>query len=200
MTNLITKSTLYDTLSMVIPGYLFLLCLYVMFKDFSRLNEVDDNRLSSVVIYFTLSYLVGMIIHWVSKILFNRFLRNNDSAITKVKEEVAEEIEKRRELHTTKEEYYQAYYAVLGKSNTAVPILEAHVSFIRSMVIVIVMAIITLLSKGGDSGLLPMCDCCAILLLTLFEVVIVFMLFRKQNEIYRHVFEDEYYLSLQEKG
>lgn len=80
MTSLITKGSLYDMLSIIIPGYLVYFLLNVIFlSKLSVFNKtlVNDDVFASVVIVFVISYIVGMVIHLFSKRVFG-FLKFNE--------------------------------------------------------------------------------------------------------------------------
>ena len=136
MTNLMIKSTIYDALSMIIPGYLL-----VQWGDMVFLGNIEMRSTIGVVITtFTLSYIVGIIFHYIASCIFNPILKNK---INRIKTEYNKLKVKEREINDKtdeeiKEKYFTAYYNVLiNYSYTAVPILEAQVSFVRSIICVI---------------------------------------------------------------
>lgn len=256
MTNLMSKSTLYDMLSMIIPGYISLLCFYIACKGKFGWRDIDYNSIPSIVIGFVLSYLVGILLHLLAKEIFNPVLRNNEKDIDEAQKKTKSEILERQKKEPNVETYYRIYYKLLGTSNTSIIILESQISFIRSITLVIPMAILaigsaqhpieecipiknfiilivvflltwminyyckccTLLKilttsiiiailpaitvwgcKGQNSGLLPMNDCCAIALLTILEICCICFMYSRQQELYKHIFEDNHYTEYKKK-
>lgn len=256
MTGLMTKSSLYDMVSMVIPGYLFLLCA----KMASGIKFGDDFGITTkAIVLFTASWVVGMLLHYVSKGIFDPVLRNLERDIKKAKVEAYKRIKQEKNIR----DYNKAYYKLMPHyTDTVVPILEAHVSFIRSLLLVLPDVLYAVIIKSSSNYcsddsccwfmayiILMMiiylatfcisrhwnCRCLCLLaflifcimifapivlyfinkadvesmanvfvlpngllifLVALLEVALFFVMRCRQKEIYKHVFEDDYYLRL----
>ena len=78
MTSLLGKSTLYDMLACIIPGYLLLLLANLLFAPNITLN-IDN--VSIAIGVFTLSYLTGLLLKWLMENILNGFLRNTPNRI-----------------------------------------------------------------------------------------------------------------------
>lgn len=138
MTSLMTKSSLYDMMSMIIPGFLFIVCVEIASGIGFDRNFYD---LTASIITFVLSYILGLIIHLVSKILFNPLLRNDFDNIKQIENDVQKRIKEESELKI----YYEKYYKLIGDyPKSVVPMLEAQVAFLRSMMVIIPAAIFSL--------------------------------------------------------
>lgn len=171
MTSLMAKSSLYDMVSMIIPGYLFILCVELASGIGFEYNFFD---LTASIITFVLSYILGLIIHLVSKILLDPLLRNSIDNVKRTKEKVESTIRKESEL----KEYYDKYYRLLNDyTKMVVPVLEAQVAFLKSLMVIIPAAIFSL----GVASVAPCCkECCANSLLFIYGVlmfIVCFLLF-----------------------
>ncbi len=129
MNNILNKSTFYDMVSMIIPGFITIFFTSVMF-DFKCIFYNEKLWFPIYVCVFTVSYLIGLLIHYYSKNKFDSITKNDPSKIQEAKNKL-EEVLKKPHL----KEYYEAYYKVIN--TTPIPILEAQVSFIRSMIVVL---------------------------------------------------------------
>ena len=126
MASLLGKSTLYDMLSCIIPGYLLLLLFKLLFVSDIPL-KID--HITIAIGTFTLSYLTGLFVKWLMEIVFNKFLRNNPTRIRRAYNESSCIFEKRHLPDNENEllkQYYTAYYKALKVNlNSSIPILEA---------------------------------------------------------------------------
>lgn len=138
MTSLASKTSLYDMVSMVIPGYLLILC--VQFVSGIKFNF--DSEIAAAIVMFTLSWIIGLILHLVSKDIFDIVLRNRMKDLEDVNEEVRKSCDKVSEsLNKNNKkvelDYYLRYYRQLPDyAKSVVPILEAQVAFLRSLLLV----------------------------------------------------------------
>lgn len=133
MNGLITRATLYDLLSMLIPGYLF---LYLMKLIFIPSGFEKSDELTYYIAVFALSYIVGMAIHLFTKLIFRK-LRNNPCIIKQTLNDFIKDHKLQiimKDDVTT--EYLAAYYKASKFSWSAIPTIEAQYSFLRSMVII----------------------------------------------------------------
>jgi len=95
MTSLMTKSSLYDMISMIIPGFLFILC--VEFASGIGVNNNFDNAAVGAVV-FVLSYIVGLLLHIVSKKIFDSVIRNDDHDISIARSDTDNAIKKEKNI------------------------------------------------------------------------------------------------------
>ena len=181
-----TKTSLYDFLSMIVPGYLFIAIIVYPEYKWRQCMYYDVSTLT-MVITLVMSYIFGMFIHCVSKCFFDKIFRNN-----------TKEIKKQRalfwkNLSIQKTGILRAYYIKYYKTAFAssVPILEAQVSFLKSMVIVILFFIIRLCLLEEQIFLIS--NCCAAILLLILLAFMLLMMWCRQNLIYYRVWEDGYY-------
>jgi len=143
MTSLMSKSSLYDMVSMIIPGFLFILCVEIASGIGLGCNFSTP---MSGIITFTLSYILGIIIHLVSKDIFRPVLREDKELIDKALDKYKDEEKVKNEpLNEYNEQYY---YLFRDYTNKVVSIIETQVAFLRSILIVIPTAIVALLVYG----------------------------------------------------
>ena len=151
MTSLLGKSTLYDMLACIIPGYLLLQLAKLLFAPNITL-EIEN--VSIAIGVFTLSYLTGLLLKWLMENILNGFLRNTPNRIRSAydksncifKEETLPD--KKGALPDKEEDlmqkYYIAYYKALkGNMNSSIPTLEAQIAFLRSILPVIFLYLAT---------------------------------------------------------
>jgi len=197
MNDAISKTTLYDMLTMVIPGFLLLmlfpLCCPCWLTNFQNGT--------SIFMLFIACYIVGLIYHKAIESLFNKLnFRNNTKQIEKMYNKFCcdfkkdgEIIPKEKEKIQNKHQYYKAYYRLMNNNMlNNIPTLEAHVAFIRNLMPVLLLYIVALCC----------CRCCifcinscglAIALLVVFVILMV-LFFEIQDKIYYLVWEGEAYL------
>lgn len=152
-------------LSAVIPGYLVLLGLRLLF--FSGVRFSFEDSTANVIVVFTASYIVGLLWKTGTEILTNDWLRNNPRQIRKAFAK-AEIPDGRRSVPLPTSDkalkilYYHHYYKALAANpNSSIPILEAQLAFIRSIIpigIVYTIGLPCLLQSSDNYG----CHVCII--------------------------------------
>ncbi len=203
MTNLMTKSSLYDMLSMIIPGFIMLFSIEQIVGCDADATETfsssDGLAIPKYVCIFVLSYVVGLLIHYLSKKIFDRFLRNTPEHIRKAKEIFDKKRVEREEKENADamilDDYYINYYNVIQKSS--VPAMEAQLSFLRSMVIVTFVGCAAICSKVNACGcekIFALSPCLVILVLMVLVILSIWHMFHIQKKICFQIFEDSYYL------
>lgn len=130
MTSLLGKSTLYDMLACIIPGYLLLQLAKLLFAPNITLN-IDN--VSIAIGVFTLSYLTGLLLKWLMENILNGFLRNTPNRIRSAYNK-SNCIFKKGALPDKEEDlmqkYYIAYYKALkGNMNSSIPNIGSTNSF-----------------------------------------------------------------------
>lgn len=136
------KTSLFDLVSMIIPGYTL---IFSITGIFGKLEDLQINSMVYLVPILAASYIVGMFIHHLSKLLFDPIFKENIGQIKRAHEEVYGGIDKnaddyleRKSDEKVKETYYERYYISIDRyKKSNIHILEAQFSFIRSMIVVI---------------------------------------------------------------
>lgn len=130
--------------SMVIPGYLFILCVKI--ASGVKTSSCFDS-ITSAIIAFSFSWIVGFMLHFISKRIFDPILRNRATDIIDAEKETNKKIKKEWVI----KEYYQKYYRLMPSyTNATVPILEAQVSFLRSMLVVVLAGVYAMIVKANS--------------------------------------------------
>lgn len=212
MTSLLGKSTLYDMLACIIPGYLLLLLANLLFAPNITL-EIDN--VSKAIGVFTLSYLTGLLLKWLMENILNGFLRNRPNRIRSAynksncifKEETLpdkkEALPDKKGALPDKEEdlmqkYYIAYYKALkGNMNSSIPTLEAQIAFLRSILPVIFLYLATSycwLVKIGHGY------CLFIFITIIILIGCIALIWHLQDKLHQLVWEDAYYAELIDKS
>jgi hypothetical protein len=203
------KVTMYDSLAMVISGFLILLLLASVL-GWLPLNSgvANENSWLSITVISLLSYLIGLMWHKFCDLLFRKF-RNCEYSIKheyrrfvadyqhNSKQQLAEKISE-----NFKHEYYQAYYSLMAKNCLCnIPVLEAQVAFVRNLIPINIIYIIVFLHCDNAlsdfvKSQLDTTFAFVIMLLFLF-VGLIYLLLKLQSKIYYLVWEGNEYLRKQ---
>ena len=193
MTSLMSKTGLYDLLSMILPGYLILF-LIVQCLPIDHCWKYDETTYFIAV--FCVSYVMGLIVHYVSRWAFGwlscRCLR--EKAYHKfMDDEMKRGAEQAGNEKLTTRWYYKNYYA-LWKDNSInyISIMEIQLTFLRSM------AVIGFLYTALGWIFLK-CQCWIISLFFLFTLVCVVLTVFIQKKIYYYYYEAEQYYPKKER-
>lgn len=185
-------------LACIIPGYLLLLLIKLLFAPEIYLSK--DN-ISFVIGVFTFSYLTGLLFKWFMEKVLNDFLRNSPTRIRRAYNRSNCIFEKKRLPDNEKElikKYYIAYYKALkGNLNTSIPILEAQIAFLRGILPIMFLYLATSHCWIDKLG----CGYC----LFIFISIVVFLgccilMWHLQDKLHQLVWEDAYYADLVEQG
>lgn len=198
MTSLLGKSTLYDMLACIIPGYLLLLLANLLFAPNITL-EIEN--VSIAIGVFTLSYLTGLLLKWLMENILNGFLRNTPNRIRSAYNK-SNCIFKKGDLPDKEEDlmqkYYIAYYKALkGNMNSSIPTLEAQIAFLRSILPVIFLYLATSycwLVKIGHGY------CLFIFITIIILIGCIALIWHLQDKLHQLVWEDAYYAELIDKS
>lgn len=199
MDKIINGSSVYDVLSAIIPGYL--ICLLGKMLLFPT-NDPIINGLSdtcSVVMMFTVSYLVGLLFKTFTEKVFP-FLRNKPDLLRKACKDAEIDKETKESILFEKDDwkllrkYYTNYYiAVNNNANSSIGILEAQIAFIRSMILVIFLYILALPKIADYLDL----SCRYIIEIFIFQSILegdIYILIRHlQYRVHKLVWEDSFY-------
>lgn len=198
MTSLLGKSTLYDMLACIIPGYLLLQLAKLLFAP--NITQNIDN-VSIAIGVFTLSYLTGLLLKWLMENILNGFLRNTPNRIRSAYDK-SNCIFKKEALPDKEEDlmqkYYIAYYKALkGNMNSSIPTLEAQIAFLRSILPVIFLYLATSycwLVKIGHGY------CLFIFITIIILIGCIALIWHLQDKLHQLVWEDAYYAELIDKS
>jgi hypothetical protein len=222
MTSLLGKSTLYDMLACIIPGYLLLQLAKLLFAPNITLEIDNVNNVSIAIGVFTLSYLTGLLLKWLMENILNGFLRNTPNRIRSAykksncifKEGTLPDKEgglsdkegtlpdKEGALPDKEEDlmkkYYIAYYKALkGNMNSSIPTLEAQIAFLRSILPVIFLYLATSYcwSVKIEHGY-----CLFIFITIIILIGCIALIWHLQDKLHQLVWEDAYYAELIDKS
>lgn len=211
-----SKLTAYDFLGMLIPEIVVVYCFCLSFfhcalyESFTRYccwkTAVIDsptmlNGTCAAILFFSISYIVGMFINCLADCVFGRF-RNNDKLLqfaglrfrqrqSKTKKSFGtpktifcQVIGYANKTDTSRhKQYYKCCHWLLhyNKLSGAVPVLEAQVAFVRNMILPTVLLIV-----------IPFLHCffikiCVIVSLLFCEFLVMIM---RQQRIYNIILED----------
>lgn len=222
MTSLLGKSTLYDMLACIIPGYLLLQLAKLLFAPNITLEIDNVNNVSIAIGVFTLSYLTGLLLKWLMENILNGFLRNTPNRIRSAykksncifKEGTLPDKEgglsdkegtlpDKEEALPDKEEdlmqkYYIAYYKALkGNMNSSIPTLEAQIAFLRSILPVIFLYLATSYCWSVKIGH----GYCLFIFITIIILIgCIALIWHLQDKLHQLVWEDAYYAELIDKS
>jgi len=196
MTTLMSKSSLYDMVSMIIPGFLFILCVEIILGV-----EVDKNfdTVTAGIVTFTISYAIGLLIHISSKSILDPLIRNEKKDIVHVKEQVDKVISTEDE---DIRDYYLQYYCLIEEyPKVVVPQIESQIAFLKSILTVSPFFLIALIAdivrhgcNSCISATFPLPDCCLIPLVIVCCAILYLVIKHRQNDVYKRIFEDFHYI------
>jgi len=194
MISLLGKATLYDMLACVIPGYLLLLLLKLCFASSTA---IKFDNISVAIAAFTLSYLVGLLIKRGMEVVFNGFLRNSSDRIRRAYNK-SKCIFRKKHLPDNENDLLELYYtaynkALRGNPNTSIPIFEAQIAFLRSILPIMFLYLVTSYCWLGEIG-------CKYGPFIFIAIVILVgcsaLIWHLQAKLHQLVWEDEYYSDL----
>lgn len=200
-----SKTTLYDMLSAVIPGYL-LLCGIMAWcypQILSSYNDIANNAAYPfvyVIAVFALGYIIGLILKFLSSCIFGKLL--NCICIIKCAYNknikyvsLADESIDLNNDNQIKEDYFSKYYYVLlNYQYSAVPILEAQVAFLRSMALVLLFYLVCPQNIIANVFDLSGNICCFKIFLLTILIIAVILMFCIQKKVTERVLEDYFYV------
>lgn len=172
-----SKLTLYDTLGMLIPGFVILW----WFQFF----QIDIASWENVLLIPILSYLVGLIYHRVIECLMvASCMRRNTCMLKKTWKKTNDN----KEIPKSIQEEYDKAYTKIAKENClfSIPVLEAQEIFMRNSFVLIIGSIIKLCIDGVEFLYI-------VLLFVLFLLTIIFWI-QSLYKVYGAVWESEKYL------
>lgn len=200
MDSFFSKTSLYDFLSVLIPGSLLVLWLSVSFTQ-SKINQIiTEYCVFDYVLLFVASFVLGSIAKRIGELAFNHLLRNKDKDLKESLKRCDIDDDFKKSWYTDdadkfRRKYFENYYvAVNGRGNTAIPTLEAKVAFMRSMIVVFIVYFLS--TDSWQEYVLPTKLQGGLWGVGLFIVANATLceMHRIQCDIYRLVWEDAYYV------
>jgi hypothetical protein len=200
-----TKTSLYDFFAMVIPGFLWLLLISFWCNWHFTFAGYSTDSIIGGTLLFIACYTIGLVYHKLVERITNKCFRNNECSIKDKWKKFKADYEEdggTSELNTngSRHDYFTGYYALMKENMLYnIPVLEAQVAFLRNMVLITLVYIITYIYSMCCCGCsfcchLPINPCCLVvaLLILLFFMVKAFISI--QNKIYYLVWEGYEYL------
>ena len=207
MNNLTSKFTLYDIISIILPGGLLLWCLSLWDRDiidaFIRVSNLSQQgEAVKFIVFVVISYLVGLLLDSIVSFLW-RPLRNNISTISEIyhkkrNNEHLENLRLDRDLEIN--DYYACYeYVQQECKNNPIPIIESQVNMLKNMIIPMAMFTATIVFNEWECPCSKECVCfCrwywSILIGLLCGIVPLVLAIIRQHKIYNLVFDHYEYL------
>lgn len=181
---------LYDLLSMVIPGYL---TIFLLWKSVGTETLWPYHTLTFGIIAFCVSYIVGIIIHYLARFFFgwlhhNRWL--NSAAHAKFLNDLAERKNEESQSNSKKlnqEWYYRTFFRLWNDNSFShIPPLEAQFSFCRSLCVVGMLYVLL--------GWTFISSCWIMSAIAVVSIICFIIMIYTRKRIYYFYYEAEYYL------
>ena len=191
MFSLFERVSVYDMLSMVIPGYLVaIFLLRILVPEL----PLDYGNPTLWIVAFCVSYIIGICVHYGSRIIFG-WLGHNQWLADKAYSKAQADISRRRDVAqsgnpaTSQENYYALYFKFWGNAALSyIPQMEAQLSFLRSMCVVGV-----LYSVFGCRFIISSCVISCVVVLTIICFIAIIIL---RGKIYYYYYEADGYWSI----
>lgn len=137
MESLSSKLSFYDFLNILVTGFLWLNLFY----------EPIGNGVSWVYTS-VISFLIGLICHQLVECFIGKFIRNC-SVIRKSAYDAVGKVINEHPMPDSKEKSFLYAYYLVAKNNCLmnIPVLEAHIAFIRNIWIVLLFYLVALCSS-----------------------------------------------------
>ncbi len=207
-----SKLSLYDILSMVIPGAFLTLFIDRLFN--MTINKWAENWINTFI-FLILSYFLGIISYRIVEILLNKeslkeircnhiedIIPNNKKVLLEVKRKVKEEFKcsiPNKAGENILYQYYYAYYYVLRHTNRGgvINIVESQISFLKSMTMVFIVGaiccVLSILNSNADYNNFLLILIFVSFVFSVF--VILFIIGYMQRKVYSIVWEEYLFLT-----
>lgn len=190
--------TLYDFLAMLIIGVLILAPFCIFSCGFDFINTT---------VFLIASYIIGLCYHKILEWLqFRLGFRNMKCMIRKAFGVICKEFphvpDLSKDMDKIKGSYYREYYRLMMKGCLGnIPVLEAHVAFLRNLIPIVIMYIV--MSMCDCSAVSGMIDCifgdgskCTVgVVLMIILILLPILWYCTQMKIHRLVWEGGYFIS-----
>ena len=208
-----TKLTLYDFISMLMPGSIIAYCLMCLFISESDVIPMDNPFFW--ILFFVVSYILGIANHIISACMFKLIGFRNCPKMLKDSIQWANEngydtdvdLEKITTQQCLKDKYYKAYYYARKYAyGNDIEIIESQVAFLQSMIVPLIFigikffcCIVNFLIKVLE---IKCCWVNCMITVVIYLFILACMLcciFNRQKKIYDRVWEDCHFLKLVNK-
>lgn len=175
MESLSSKLSFYDFLNILVTGFLWLSLFY----------EPVGNGISWIYIS-VISFLIGLVYHQLMECTIGIIIRN----CTRIRRSTYEAVEKvlnECPMPDSGEKSYLYAYYLVAKNNCLmnIPVLEAHIAFIRNMWIVLLFYLVALCSSCPlVDRLKAVCIPCDIAIgITVLLIILPFVWYKLQSKV-----------------
>lgn len=189
MSNPLAKLTMYDMLTMLVPGFLWCHLFWS-----GTLEEQCES-----VLFWVVCYIVGLIYHRTLDAVAGKCkcLRNNPKWIKKAYAKVYDENAEKSD-DECKKDYYAAYYRLMKNNGLGnVPVLEAQGALLRNLILIL--GVYNFVACCCGYWIYGKIDCCVWqyfggVVITLAVLVILFgVWYGTQMKIHMLIWEGDYY-------
>ena len=191
--------TLYDFLTMMVIGVLILAPVSV----FS-----EGARIADTTVFFIAAYIIGLCYHKILEAATKKF-SNIDCMIHRAFEDVRKKFCPNSMLcmdivdDDIIKTYYKEYYKLILKGSLGnIPVLEAHVAFIRNLMLIILAYIVLLACECSNISTVTTAvfgessRCCIIIVLAGILLLLPLIWYSTQMKIHKLVWEGGYFISI----
>lgn len=178
--NISSKLTLYDTLGILVPGFIVL-----WWFDFFGITSNVQLETTSWMFVVILSYAIGLIYHRILECIMKCIgMRRNPHMM----ESQWKKVKKTSEVPDNIQKLYDAAYIRITKEGCllSIPVLEAQETFLRNALFILVGSIVKIAVEQNG--------CLSIVLLTILLVLCVIFWIQSLNKIYYMVWDTDQYL------
>lgn len=183
--NIVSKLTLFDTLCMMVPGYMIL----------SLMNGIFV--LNGTIPFFIFCYIIGLVYHRIVEGMLS-CLRNMPCLIRKAKEQVDNEVNVKLP-EPTPDEYYKAYYYLMEKNFLGnIPVLESQVAFCKDIFFILLVMTVAGAYRCFDYSGLCENTCNFVMILLISTLALLYIWYKSQMKIHYLVWLGYHYLKHQE--
>ena len=208
-----TKLTLYDFISMLMPGSIIAYCLMCLFISESDVIPMDNPFFW--ILFFVVSYILGIANHIISACMFKligfrncpKMLKDSIQRANDYQYKTTVDLDRVPTQQCLTDKYYQAYYyAKKNAYGNDIAIMESQVAFLQSMIVPLIFigikffcCIVNFLIKVLE---IKCCWVNCMITVVIYLFILACMLcfiFNRQKKIYDRVWEDCHYLKLVNK-
>ena len=208
-----TKLTLYDFISMLMPGSIIAYCLMCLFISESDVIPMDNPFFW--ILFFVVSYILGIANHIISACMFKsigfrncpKMLKDSIQRANDYQYETNVDLDRVPTQQCLTNKYSQAYYyAKKNAYGNDIAIMESQVAFLQSMIVPLIFigikffcCIVNFLIKVLE---IKCCWVNCMITVVIYLFILACMLcfiFNRQKKIYDRVWEDCHFLKLVNK-
>jgi hypothetical protein len=190
MNTLLSSLPLYDSLTMMVSGYLWMLLWTIGINPYLGSHNI--------FLFCIVCYIVGLVYHRILERLL-RSLRNMRCMLEKSHHDINNEFPGIQNLPATRIAYYKAYYRLMRNNCLGnIPVLEAQAAFIRNVIPILAIYLIVLccgcpsLREMINQTFGSCCIVCAVLFILI--VALCFIWYVIQSKIHKLVWEGAYFI------